>query len=277
MKTILITGCSSGIGYATAQHLKANGWRVIASCRKTEDVARLQAEGFECLQIDVTNSEQIQQAFDYIKASSQNDHRLDAVFCNAGYGQPGCVEDIPRAALREIFETNVFGAWEVMNQALKIFRQQNSGRILLNSSILGFAAMGYRGAYNATKFALEGLADTLRVELHASNIFISLIEPGPIQSRFRPNSVAKLQQYIDLENSFLKEMNERQYQRLTTKGNTNPFVLPATAVAEVVLKALETNNPKARYPVTFPTKLFWWLRRFLPTVWFDAMNRKFGG
>ncbi len=273
MKTILITGCSSGIGYATAQHLKANGWRVVASCRKAEDVERLKSEGFECLQLDVTDSKQIQQSFDYIKTSGQ----LDAVFCNAGYGQPGCVEDIPRMALREIFETNVFGAWEVMNHALKIFRKQNSGRILLNSSILGFAAMSYRGAYNATKFALEGLADTLRVELYGSNIFISLIEPGPIQSRFRPNSVEKLHQYIDLEHSFLKEVNERQYKRLTTNGNANPFTLPASAVADTVLKALQSDKPKARYPVTFPTKLFWWLRRFLPTVWFDAMNRKFGG
>ena len=128
MKTILITGCSSGIGYATALHLKQHGWRVIASCRKQADIDRLRAEGFECIQLDVTNSEQIQQAFEYIKTSG----RLDAVFCNAGYGQPGCVEDIPRAALQEIFETNVFGTWEVMNAAMKSFRQQNHGRILRN-------------------------------------------------------------------------------------------------------------------------------------------------
>ncbi|WP_025247312.1 SDR family NAD(P)-dependent oxidoreductase [Mannheimia varigena] len=273
MKTILITGCSSGIGYATASHLKNSGWRVIASCRKPEDVARLQAEGFECLLLDVTNSEQIQNAFDYVRASSQ----LDAIFCNAGYGQPGCVEDVPREALREIFETNVFGAWEVINQAMKIFRSQNHGRILINSSILGFAAMHYRGAYNATKFALEGLADTLRCELHDSNIYVSLIEPGPIQSNFRPNSVAKLKQYIDVENSYHKELNQTQYQRLTTKGNTNPFTLPASACAEACLKALTAEKPKARYQVTFPTKLFWWLRRILPTTAFDYMNRKFGG
>lgn len=273
MKTILITGCSSGIGYATAQHLKQHGWRVIASCRKQADIDRLRAEGFECLQIDVTNSEHIQQAFEYIQTSGG----LDAVFCNAGYGQPGCVEDIPKAALQEIFETNVFGTWEVMNAAMKIFRQQNRGRILITSSILGFAAMHYRGAYNATKFALEGMADTLRCELHGSNIYVSLIEPGPIQSRFRPNSVEKLEKYIDLEHSFLKELNESQYKRLTTKGNANPFALPASACAEACLKALNAKKPKARYQVTFPTKLFWWLRRLLPTVLFDFMNRKFGG
>ena len=133
------------------------------------------------------------------------------------------------------------------------------------------------GAYNATKFALEGMADTLRCELYGSNIYISLIEPGPIQSRFRPNSVEKLEKYIDIENSFLKNLNQSQYQRLITKGNANPFALPSSACAEACLQALNAQKPKARYQVTFPTKLFWWLRRILPTVLFDAMNRKFGG
>lgn len=273
MKTILITGCSSGIGYATAHHLKNAGWRVITSCRKPEDVQRLQYEGFECIQLDVTDSIQIKEVFDYIQTSG----RLDAVFCNAGYGQPGAVEDIPREALREIFETNVFGTWEVMNAALRLFRRQNQGRILINSSILGFAAMHFRGAYNSTKFALEGMADTLRHELHGSNIYVSLIEPGPIQSRFRPNSVVKLHQYIDMESSFHHEAYRKQLARLNTKGNANPFTLPASACAEACLKALNAKVPNARYQVTFPTKLFWWLRRILPTKAFDFMCRKGGG
>ncbi|WP_373777048.1 SDR family NAD(P)-dependent oxidoreductase [Glaesserella sp.] len=273
MRTILITGCSSGIGYATAQHLKNEGWRVIASCRKAEDVERLKNEGFEAVQLDVTDSRQIAEAFDYINTSG----RLDAVFCNAGYGQPGAVEDIPREALREIFETNVFGAWEVMNAALQIFRRQNNGRIIINSSILGFAAMHYRGAYNSTKFALEGMADTLRHELYGSNIYVSLLEPGPIQSRFRPNSVKKLYQYIDMENSFHKASYRKQLERLNTKGNANPFTLPAFACATVCAKALNARIPKARYQVTSPTKLFWWLRRILPTVIFDYCCRKGGG
>lgn len=273
MPTILITGCSSGIGYATALYLRQQGWRVIASCRKAKDVMRLQQEGFECLKLDVTDSNEINAAFNYIQTSGQ----LDAVFCNAGYGQPGCVEDVPRAALREIFETNVFGAWEVMNAALKIFRKQNHGRILVTSSILGFAAMHYRGAYNATKFALEGMADTLRAELYGSNIYISLIEPGPIQSRFRPNSVEKLKQYIDLDDSFHQDFNQKQLQRLTAASNGNPFTLPASACAEACFKALTAKKPKARYQVTFPTQLFWWLRRLLPTALFDAINRKAGG
>lgn len=272
-KTILITGCSSGIGYASAKTLQQAGWRVIASCRKIEDVQRLQAEGLESIQLDVTSEQDIQNAFDYIRTSGQ----LDAVFCNAGYGQPGTVEDIPRAALQEIFDTNVIGNWQVMNEALKIFRQQNSGRILITSSILGFAAMHYRGAYNATKFALEGMADTLRHELYGSNIFVSLIEPGPIQSQFRPNSVKKLYQYIDMERSFHKEGYQKQLKRLTHKGNANPFALPATACAKSVLSALNSPKPKARYQITFPTKLFWWLRRLLPTILFDFACRKSGG
>lgn len=273
MKTILITGCSSGIGYSTAELLKKEGWRVIASCRKAEDVARLQAEGFEAIQLDVANSAQIQQAFAYIQTSGG----LDAVFCNAGQGQPGCVEDIPREALRELFEINVFGVWEVMNHALKIFRQQNHGRVLITSSILGFAAMHYRGAYNATKFAVEGMADTLRHELHGSNIFVSLIEAGPIKSDFRANSMEKLTKYIDVNQTANTEFNQVQYQRLATKKNDNSFALPPSACAEACLKALNATKPKARYQVTFPTKLFWWLRRILPTSWFDFVCRKSGG
>lgn len=273
MKTILITGCSSGIGYATASHLRQNGWRVIASCRKSADIDRLQSEGFECIKLDVTSEDDLHSAFEYIRASGG----LDAVFCNAGYGQPGTVEDIPRAALQEIFETNVIGNWQVMNEALKIFRAQNSGRILITSSILGFAAMHYRGAYNATKFALEGMADTLRHELYGSNIFVSLIEPGPIQSRFRPNSVEKLYQYIDMEHSFHEEGYQKQLKRLTHKGNANPFALPSSACAKAVLQALNATKPKARYQVTKPTKIYWWLRRILPTTWYDWACRKGGG
>ncbi|MDH2924273.1 short-subunit dehydrogenase [Nicoletella semolina] len=270
--TIFITGCSSGIGYATAHYLQQQGWHVIASCRHLDDVQRLQSEGLECLQLDVTCSEQIQQVFAYLASG-----RLDAIFCNAGYGQPGLVEDISREALREIFETNVFGAWEVINHALTIFRQQNNGRIIINSSILGFAAMHFRGAYNSTKFALEGMADTLRHELYGSNIYVSLLEPGPIESQFRPNSLAKLHQYIDLKQVNNPIFYQQQLSRLTKQGNANPFTLPALACAKACLNALKAKKPKARYLVTFPTSLFWWLRRLLPTTIFDFFCRKAGG
>ena len=173
MKSILITGCSSGIGYATAKQLQQLGWRVFASCRQPADVARLQAEGLECLLLDVTDSAHIAAALAHIEAATGG--TLDALFCNAGYGQTGAVEDIPRPALREQYETNVFGTWECIVAAMRVFRRQGHGRVLVNSSILGFAAMPWRGAYNSSKFALEGLCDTLRGEIHGSGIFVSLL------------------------------------------------------------------------------------------------------
>ncbi|MBR0572701.1 MULTISPECIES: SDR family NAD(P)-dependent oxidoreductase [Pasteurellaceae] len=269
MKTILITGCSSGIGYETAKLLKQQGWKVFASCRKQEDVIRLQQEGFESLLLDVNNSEQIHSAFESIQTSGH----LDAVFCNAGYGLPSMVEDVSRQDLQAIFETNVFGVWEVMNEALKIFHQQKYGKIIITSSILGFAAMPFRGAYNSTKFAVEGMADTLRLELANTDIFVSLIEPGPIQSNFRSNSKKQFEK-LDVSNSVHQKTYKKHIKYFNTKENKNPFALPPSACAEVCLKILNTKKPKARYRVTFPTKLFWILKRILPTSVFDFICRK---
>ncbi|TNG93258.1 SDR family NAD(P)-dependent oxidoreductase [Pasteurellaceae bacterium USgator11] len=271
-KTILITGCSSGIGYATALYLQQHDWQVIASCRKTEDVARLQQEGLECVQLDITDLQQIQQVIQQISAN----RTLDAIFCNAGYGQTGAVEDISHSALQQQFATNVFGTWDCIRYAMAVFRQQSHGRIIVNSSILGFAAMPWRGAYNSSKFALEGLCDTLRTELRGSRIFVSLLQPGPIRSRFRPNALAKFEQHIDWQNSVHRNAYQQQLQRLNASGNANPFTLPAEACAKAVLRCLESNSPKPRYRVTFPTKLYWWLRRLLPTRAFDWMNWKGG-
>ncbi|MDE1982861.1 MAG: SDR family NAD(P)-dependent oxidoreductase, partial [Betaproteobacteria bacterium] len=187
MKTILITGCSSGIGAAVAQGLAARGWRVFASARSAEDVARLQAEGFESLALDLDDSASIRAAVEALLARTGG--RLDALFNNGGYGQLGAVEDLSRAALRAQFETNLFGWVELTNRILPVMRAQGHGRIVMNSSVLGYAAMPYRGAYNAAKFALEGLTDTLRHELHGSGIHVALVEPGPIESRFRENAV----------------------------------------------------------------------------------------
>ncbi|SMB86323.1 Short-chain dehydrogenase [Pasteurella testudinis DSM 23072] len=267
-KTVLITGCSSGIGYATALYLQQHGWQVIASCRKAEDVVKLQQQGLECVQLDITDSAQIRQVLQTLSA----ERTLDAIFCNAGYGQTGAVEDISRAALREQFDTNVFGTWECIQQAMAVFRRQGHGRIIVNSSILGFAAMPWRGAYNSSKFALEGLCDTLRTEVRDSRIFVSLLQPGPITSKFRPNALEKFHQHIDWQNSFHASAYQHQLQRLNSKGNANPFTLPAEACAKAVLQCLNSAKPKARYQVTFPTKLYWWLRRVLPTRGFDWAN-----
>ena len=272
MNTILITGCSSGIGYDTAKQLHQQGWRVFASCRRAEDVARLQSEGLtDALLLDVTDSAQIEAAFAHILA--QTGGRLDALFCNAGYGQVGAVEDIPRIALHQQFNTNVFGTWECITHAMKIFRRQGRGRVLVNSSILGFAAMPWRGAYNSSKFALEGLADTLRHETHGSAIFVSLIEPGPIATRFRPNALEKFKQYIDIDKSVHAESYRAQLARLETEGDAAPFTMTSPDCAAVCVKALLAERPKARYRITLPTQAFWYLKRLLPTRWLDAVQR----
>ncbi len=268
-KTIFITGCSSGIGYHTALFLKDRGHNVICSARKLADVDRLRAEGFACLQLDLADSHSIQQAVAELIALT--DGKIDALFNNGAFGQPGAVEDLTREVLRHQFETNLFGTHELTNLLLPMMRKQGHGRVIYNSSVLGFVAMKFRGAYNASKFALEGLADTLRLELRGSGIHIVLIEPGPIESRFRQNAFALYQKYIDSEHSFHKQTYQAMEARLQKQGAAAPFTLPATAVAAKVAHALESNRPKIRYPVTVPTHLFAWLKRLLPTAWLDKL------
>lgn len=272
-KNILITGCSSGIGLDVARGLQQQGWRVFASARRAEDVARLQADGFaDALLLDVDDSASIRQALDEVLRRSGG--RLEALFNNAGYGQPGAAEDISRPAMRAQFETNLFGAWELTNAVLPVMRRQGSGRILFNSSVLGFAAMKYRGAYNASKYAMEGLCDTLRLELAGTGIHVSLIEPGPIESRFRPNALQKFLANVDIDASAHRDSYQKQLARLKKEGHAAPFTLPGTAVLAVVEKALAMPRPAARYRVTTPTKVFWYLKRLLPTRWLDWVLNK---
>ncbi|OQW72661.1 MAG: short-chain dehydrogenase [Proteobacteria bacterium ST_bin11] len=268
-KTLFVTGCSSGIGYHTAVFLKQRGHRVVCSARKPEDVERLRDEGFECLQLDLADSQSIQQAVS--KLIALTDGKIDALFNNGAFGQPGAVEDLSREVLRNQFETNLFGTHELTNLLLPIMRKQGHGRVIYNSSVLGFVAMKFRGAYNASKFALEGLADTLRLELRGTGIHIVLIEPGPIESRFRQNAFALYRLHIDAEHSFHKNTYQAMEARLQKSGPAAPFTLPASAVAEKVAHALESNRPKIRYPVTVPTHLFAWLKRLLPNSWLDKL------
>jgi NAD(P)-dependent dehydrogenase (short-subunit alcohol dehydrogenase family) len=267
MNTILITGCSTGIGYSTAKFLQQRGFRVIASARKAEDVIRLCEDGFEAVQLDLANSESIQQAVTEVLQITEG--KLDALFNNGAFGQPGAVEDLSRDVLREQFETNLFGTHELTNLIIPVMRKQGYGRIIYNSSVLGFVAMKYRGAYNASKFALEGLVDTLRLELKNTNIHLSLVEPGPIASQFRKNSFALYQKNINSEQSFHKETYQSMEVRLQKEGAAVPFTLPAEAVAEKVLHALQSHRPKLRYYVTLPTYLFGFLKRILPARWLD--------
>lgn len=271
-KTILITGCSSGIGYATAIELKKRGHNVIATARKQEDVSRLQQEGFTAIPLDLADSNSIQQAVGVI--AELTDGKIDALFNNGAFGQPGAVEDLTRDVLRFQFETNLFGTHELTNLIIPLMRKQGHGRIIYNSSVLGFVAMTYRGAYNASKFALEGLADTLRLELYGTNIHISLVEPGPILSDFRKNAFALYKKNIDPTHSHHKETYKAMEARLQKEGAAAPFTLPAQAVAEKVIHALEAKQPKMRYYVTFPTYLFAFLKRILPMSWLDALLRK---
>lgn len=266
-QTILITGCSTGIGYTTAQVLKQRGYRVIASARKLQDVERLRNEGFECLQLDLADSNSIHAAVR--RLTDLTDGRIDALFNNGAFGQPGAVEDLSREVLRHQFETNVFGTQELTNLILPLMRQQGHGRIIYNSSVLGFAAMKFRGAYNASKYAIEGLADTLRLELRGTNIHVVLIEPGPITSAFRQNAFRLYQQNIDPRHSPHQATYQAMEARLQKPGPAAPFTLPASAVADKVIRALESQKPKARYAVTVPTHLFAWLKRILPTAWLD--------
>ncbi len=271
-RSILITGCSSGIGLCVAKGLKARGYRVFATARKEEDVAELQRQGFESLRLDLTDSASIEAAVTSVLELTGG--TLDALFNNGAYGQPGAVEDLRREVLREQFETNLFGTHELTSRVLPVMRRQGHGRIIQDSSVLGLIALPFRGAYNSSKFALEGLTDTLRLELHGSNIHISLIEPGPVTSRFRANAFAKYQQNIDKESSPFRETYEAMERRLTKEGPAAPFTLPPEAVLDKVILALESRRPKIRYYVTFPTYLFAVLKRILPHRGLDWVLRK---
>jgi len=274
-KTILITGCSSGIGRCAAYMLRQRGYRVFASARRQEDVDALLADGLEALQLDLQDSDSIQLAVDTLLARTNG--RLYGLFNNGAYGQPGAVEDLSTDLLRAQFETNLFGWHELTRRIIPVMRSQGEGRIVQNSSVLGFVVMAYRGAYNASKFALEGLTDTLRLELQGSGIYVCLIEPGPIESRFRANGYAMWKQHIDATQSIHQEAYRAMAQRLKKEGAAAPFTLPPDAVVKKVIHALESPRPKARYYVTFPTHLFGMLKRLLTTRALDRLLLKVSG
>jgi NAD(P)-dependent dehydrogenase (short-subunit alcohol dehydrogenase family) len=268
-RPVLITGCSSGIGLCAARTLRERGYRVFASCRRAADVERLRAEGLRCLQLDLDDPASIGRALDELLEETGG--RLYGLFNNAGYGQPGAVEDLDRAVLRAQFETNVFGTLELTNRVIPVMRRQGEGRIIQNSSVLGFVALRYRGAYNASKYALEGLYDTLRLELAGTGIGVSLVEPGPIESRFRANAYEKFLANIDAGSSVHRDIYAAMVRRLTKPGPAAPFTLPADAVVAKVIHALESPHPRPRYYVTFPTYLFGTLKRVLSTRMLDRV------
>lgn len=273
-KSVLITGCASGIGRCLALGLQARGYRVFATVKQEKDVDDLRAAGLESLVLDLRSSDSIQAAVESVLAATNG--RLDALINNGAYGLPGAVEDLSREALRLQFETNVFGTHELTCKILPVMRRQNSGRIVQISSLLGIVCLAYRGAYSASKFALEALTDTLRLELAGSGVHIALIEPGPIATRFRDNAYAAYKHFINKQNSFHRDYYEQVERRL---GGTKPlpFTLPPEAVLKEVVHALAAAQPRLRYPVTVPAHLFTWLRRLLPGRLLDRVMRKVSG
>jgi len=269
MRSILITGCSSGIGLDAAQGLKARGWRVFASCRRAEDCARLRDMGFESPRIDNTDPASIESGLAEVLVATGG--TLDALFNNGAHALPGAVEDLPREGLTALFEANLFGPHDLTRRVIPVMRAQGHGRIVNCSSVLGLAALKWRGAYNASKFALEGLTDTLRLEMRDTPIKIVLIEPGPITTEFRRNSIPHFERWIDWEGSARADQYRNELRaRLYREAAPDPFELPPAAVTAKLIRALEARNPRPRYFVTTPTYLMATLRRILPTRALDA-------
>jgi len=269
IQSVLITGCSTGIGLDAALTLKQQGFDVYATARKAQDVEKLRELGLKSKLLDLTDELSVKNAVMWVLEETGG--TLHALFNNGAYGQPGAIEDLPSVALKEQFETNFFGWHNLTKQVIPVMRKQGFGRIIQNSSVLGLVAMPYRGAYNASKFAIEGYTDTLRLELRNTNIQVSIIEPGPIESRFRANALEKFMEHIDMDNSPHKEKYTPQIERLASKEANKPFTLPSSAVSKKLLHALTARKAKTRYYVTFPTYLMAYLKRLLPVSWLDAI------
>jgi NAD(P)-dependent dehydrogenase (short-subunit alcohol dehydrogenase family) len=271
LPTIVITGCSSGIGWHCALGMKARGWQVFATARKDEDIKRLASEGVEALYLDYAEPASVSACASAVAKGTGG--RLDALFNNGAYGQPGAVEDLSREVLEAQFAANFFGWHQLTAACLPMMRANGGGRIVQCSSVLGLVALKWRGAYNASKFAIEALSDTMRLELRGSNIHVSLIEPGPIASRFVETSLKYFDRNIDESNSHYRQAYERQRARLG-KGGSGRFKLGPEAVLEKLVHAVENVNPKARYYVTTPTTIMAIARRILPQGLLDQLLNK---
>jgi NAD(P)-dependent dehydrogenase (short-subunit alcohol dehydrogenase family) len=269
--TILITGCSSGIGRHAAHGMRARGWRVFATARADADVAQLVEEGFEAFRLDYADATSIAATVDAVLAASSG--TLDALFNNGGYAQPGAIEDLDTALFRAQFEANVFGWHDLTRRVIPAMRRQGHGRIVFNSSVLGFVAARFRGAYVASKHAIEGYADTLRIELRGSGIDVVIIEPGPIVSRFRTTAIGH-SEGVDIAGSVHREAYQRDLARRREGHGEDRFRKGPEAVLEALVHAVESKRPRARYRVTVPTMVAAFLKRVLTT---RAMDRIVGG
>ncbi|MEA1892537.1 MAG: SDR family NAD(P)-dependent oxidoreductase [Campylobacterota bacterium] len=266
-KSILITGCSSGIGYDSAHYLHKRGYKVYATCRKQDDVKRLQEEGLDSHLLDVTCRDNITNILKIITDRGE----LYAVFNNAGFGQPGAVEDISTEALKEQFETNFFGLHELTRQSIKIMREQGYGRIIQHSSVLGIVSLRFRGAYNASKYAIEGLCDTLRQELSQTSIYVSTINTGPVKSEFRKNAIKMFQKNVDSTCSVWQKEYDEQLLESNEAKEDDIFTKNSDVVIANILHALEAKKPRPRYYNTLATHLLGAFKRVLPTNWLDKI------
>ncbi len=273
MRSVLITGCSSGIGLCLALGLKKAGYRVFATARKSNDVEKLKQLGFKSHQLDLTSSESIKLAMSEIYSQTDT---LYGLIHNGAYGQVGALEDISREVLEDQFQANFFGWHELTNLVLPVMRKNNSGRVIYLSSVLGFVAMPFRGPYNASKFAIEGLVDTLRLELINTNIQLSLVQPGPIDSQFRANAYLAFKDNVNMDNSNYQANYQGMIERLNS-SKLATFTLAPESILSCVLHALEAPKAKIHYRVTFPTKLFALLKRILPSRILDKILSKAGG
>ncbi len=268
-RTILITGCSSGIGYHAAHALKTRGWRVFAACRRQEDCDRLAGEGLETVRLDYADTASIAAAVAFV--FERTGGQLDALFNNGAYAHPGAVEDLPTEHLRALLETNFIGWYDLTRRVLPAMRRQKAGRIVNCSSVLGFVAVRFTSAYSASKFAVEGWSDALRLELRDTGIFVSLLQPGPIRSRMLENSRDRFINTIDVRNSPFRADYGREISRLSGSSKRSAFKLGPEAMIAPLVHALESPNPRARYRVTVPTQIGAWLKRLLPTSMMDVV------
>ncbi|MBW8282349.1 MAG: SDR family oxidoreductase [Rhizobium sp.] len=269
--TIIVTGCSSGIGAHCARALAADGWRVFATVRKPEDRDGLEADGIEALLMDYADAASIAALVDEVTKRAGG--RIDALFNNGAYGQPGAIEDLSTDVLRRQFDANFFGWHELTRRVIPLMRARGAGRIVQCSSILGLLPYRYRGAYTASKYALEGLSVTLRMELERSGIHVSLIEPGPIESRFTANALRMIEENVDLQNSAHAGEYKRQLARLDGTGPVNRYKLGPDAVYKVLKHALTATRPRPHYPVTVPARRGMLLKRLLPADLFYRLMR----
>jgi NAD(P)-dependent dehydrogenase (short-subunit alcohol dehydrogenase family) len=270
-RTVLVTGCSTGIGRATAGMLRARGYRVLATARGADDLAALEAEGFETIPLDLGDADSVAACAE--AAIERTGGGPWGLFNNAGFGLPGAVEDLTRDALRAQFEVNLFGTVDLTVRLLPAMRKARSGRIVMNSSVVGFFSLPFRGAYSASKFALEGISDALRRELAGTGVFVSLVEPGPVRTRFRENARTAFGTHVDGTESPHAARYAAMAERSLSAGRPAPFTLPPEAVGRAVLKALTARRPRARYRVTVPAHAMGVLVRVLPDRMLDALVR----